>query len=182
MHFLLVEVNFNSFQFIQIFYYAIAIIGFFVQEIIVDQLREYMFASLVIPLGIIVFAMYWGLLLLNNDLVFPVPKEEYIKFPLWYDFIMHINVAILPFVDMLLSTHAYPNRILCIITLLGVLAAYLSFLLVIHRQTGKWVYGILDKCGAFQRTLLFGGVGAITVVFLLFGEMCNRMIGEMKKS
>lgn len=161
-------------------YYTSAIANFFIESSAIGFFVDLFFASLVVPLGLLVFGLFWSLKFLDSDMIYPVPKENYIKFPLWYDIVLHINVAILPFIDMLLAKHEYPDQLYCIILLLVMLTCYLIYLLIINRFTGKWVYGILEKCDAVGRFILFGVVGAVAIMFYFFGEMCNDFAKKMK--
>lgn len=162
------------------FYYTSAIANYFIESSAVGIFVDLFLASLVVPLGLLVFGRFWSLKFLDSDMIYPVPKEGYIKFPLWYDVVLHTNVAILPFIDMMLSKHEYLNRLNSIILLLAMLMCYLIYLLIINQITGKWVYGILEKCDSVRRFILFGVVGALAIVFYFFGEMCNDVATKIK--
>lgn len=163
----------NSFQITHMIYYGITVVNYFTQSKALRKFSDSLFATLVIPLGLLVFAMYWGFSYLGNDFVFPVPKGEKYRYPRWLNFVLHTNVAVSPFLDMLVTKHSYPNRWKSIIILLGVLVCYLSVILLVKYKTDKWIYGILGKCDHVQRTILIGFVGVVGVLFYLFGELCN---------
>lgn len=153
--------------------------NYFIESSAVAIYVDLIFASLVVPLGMLVFGLFWGLKLFS-DVICPVPKEGYIKYPLWFDILIHTNVALLPFVDMLISNHKYPNQIFGIALLLAILTCYLIFLLIIHRICDQWVYGIIGEIKGIKKVFFFGALGVVVVVFYLFGEMCNEAATKMK--
>lgn len=166
----------NYFQITHIVYYSVVVINYFTQSKTIRKLSDFMFASLVIPLGLLVAAMYWALNCFGNDLVFPVPRGFNQRFPRWLNFVLHTNVAIAPMLDMMISKHKYPNRYLCIAALLGFLVNYLGVMILVKYKTGMWLYGILNKCDTVQRTLVIGGFGVFGVLFFLLGEVCNKKV------
>lgn len=151
-------------------------INSFTQSKAIRKFSDFLFASLVTPLGLLVFAMYWALSCFGNDLVFPVARDISQRFPRWLNFVLHTNVALAPMVDMMISKHRYPNRYSGIAVLLAVLVNYLGVLILVKFKTNHWVYGILGKCDDIQRTFVIGGCGVIAIFFFLFGEMCNKTV------
>lgn len=129
------------------------------------------------PLGLLVFAMYYGLHSMGDDLVFPVPKGFKKNDPAWLDFVHHVNVAILPLVDVVVSKHKFPGRLTRIVSLLGLLACYLAVILLVNYKTGKWVYGILlGECNLIQRIALIAGCGVAGIFSCVLCEFCNSFL------
>lgn len=164
------------FQLTHILYYTITVINHFTRSQTIRKFTDFLFSSLVMPLGLLVFAMYYGLHSMGDDLVFPVPKGFKKNDPAWLDFVHHVNVAVLPLIDVVVSKHKFPGRLMRIVSLLGLLACYLAVILLVNYKTGKWVYGILGKCNLIQRISLIAGCGVAGIFSCVLCEFCNSFL------
>lgn len=157
----------------QVVYYAIALVNDFVRSPNTITLRDYVLASLALPLALKTSLLYWSLRAIDRELVFPKSLDAF--YPQWLDLMFHANISIFILVEAIfISNIKYPSRKSGIAGLMIFLLGYLIWLHVIKFNTGKWVYGILDSLDLSFRILFFLGSGLITIGLYFIGESINK--------
>lgn len=159
---------------VQIIYYAIALINDFVPANGLKELRNYIFASLAVPLAFETTLMYWGLVSIDRELAFPKALDAF--FPLWLDIGLHTNITIFIVLELILEKHDYPRRSAAMRGLIVFMLSYLVWIYYVFINTGKWVYGVIEIFSAPQRILFFVICGVVTLVLYLIGESMNKFV------
>lgn len=72
-------------------YYAIASINDFVPALGAKKLRDFIIASLAVPLALETTLNYWVMKTIDRELVFPKALDEF--FPLWLDIVRRLILA-----------------------------------------------------------------------------------------
>lgn len=162
-------------------YYAIALINDFVRSTGTTGIRDYMLASLALPLALKTSLLYWSLRLVDRELVFPESFDAF--YPVWLDIMLHANISIFILVEVIfISNIKYPARKIALSGLMTFLLGYLIWLHIIKFNTGMWVYGILDSLNLSLRILFFLGSGLITVGLYFVGEAINKFTVDKKRN
>lgn len=160
-------------------YYAIALASDFTTSSRLKKFRNGFFASLAWPLALETSFMYWAMRSIDRELVFPKALDKF--FPLWLDVLLHTNVTIFVFLEMIINDIKYPQRSVSIRGLLVFLLGYLGWLYVIKSNTGKWVYGILGVLSGPQRIGFFIAAGLVSVGLYFIGEFMNKCCSGSEK-
>lgn len=161
-------------------YYAIALVFDFVPAVRLGQLKDFIFASLALPLALLTSLSYWSLRMVDRELAFPKALDEF--FPVWLDYALHTNVSVLIISDAVFSRHQYPKRSVAVRSLTTFLLCYLIWLYVIFLNTGKWVYGVIGVLSAPQRVFFFFLSGLVAVGLYFLGEIINKCCNSGSKN
>lgn len=155
-------------------YFTVALINDFVSSRGSKQLRDYVIASLALPLALETSLMYWSLRSIDRELVFPKALDAF--FPQWLDLMLHTNVTVFILIEAIyVSSIKYPSRKSAIRGLTLFLLGYLIWLYVIKLNTGKWVYSILDFLSGPQRIGFFAASGLVSIALYFVGEFINKI-------
>lgn len=154
------------------FYYVIALLNDLISSKRVKELRDYIFGSLALPLALETSLMYWSMMAIDRELVFPKALDEF--FPQWLDIILHTNVSVFILLEMIVDSHQYPRRRASIRILALFMLSYLFWIYVIFINTGKWVYGVIGILSAPQRIIFFLICGLVTLILYFIGELLNK--------
>lgn len=155
-------------------YYAITLATDFAPFDGLKKLRNYVFAAFALPLALETSFMYWAMVTIDRELVFPKALDEF--FPRWLDIMLHTNVTVFAFVELFIMKHQYPRRKSALRGLTLFLFGYLIWLYVIKGNTGKWVYGIMEVLSGPQRILFFLAGGLVSVGLYFIGEFSNKLV------
>ncbi|XP_060522518.1 androgen-induced gene 1 protein-like [Cylas formicarius] len=135
------------------------------------QLRELVLSSLVVPVSLFVGVTFWGLYIINRELVFPAAIDPY--FPVWLNHMVHTNVVIFSMTELLTSYQEYPPRskgirICQIFTL-----TYILWSCILQYYTGYWVYPILQVLNwPLRIAFFFTNVLTMSLLYII-GEKIN---------
>lgn len=166
--------KFNYFQYIQVAYFLVALLHDVVPTAPIKKARDILFASLTIPFAFKTTLMYWGLSIIDTELVFPAALRPH--FPQWLDFFLHTSISIFPIIEIFLSRHKYSYRWISIKILLTGLISYGVWVHVVYFKTGFWVYDIFAELDDIQRTIFFLASGIIGIGLYFAGELLNFVI------
>lgn len=165
---------------VQVAYYGIALVSDFASAKGLRKLRDYVYATLALPLAFETSLMFWAMTTIDRELVFPKALDEF--FPRWLDFVLHTNVSIFILLDLLMVKHIYPRRSSAIRGLTLFMLGYLIWLYVIFMNTGRWVYGIIAIFSAPQRIVFFAISGLVTLVLYMIGETLSKLFAGSEKT
>ncbi|KAF5291435.1 hypothetical protein FQR65_LT01746 [Abscondita terminalis] len=147
----------------------------------IRKLRDVMLASLAFPISMFVGITFWGIYIVDRELVFPKALDAF--FPTWLNHVMHTNIMIFILLQMYLSYHDYPSRKTCASILFVFLICYLIWLHIIRSYSGVWVYPILEVLNFPMRLFFFVILLGLSAGLYLVGEKLNKLFwrGEMQK-
>jgi hypothetical protein len=157
-----------------VIYYATAFVFDVSSSIGAKRLRDFLFASLALPLAFKTSLMFWAMVSIDRELVFPKALDEF--FPAWLDWMLHTNVSIFIIIDIIVCRHQYPKRSSSIRGLSVFMLSYLVLIYAVKINTGKWVYGIIGVLSAPQRIVFFGICGLVALGLYFLGEILNKIL------
>jgi len=136
-------------------------------------LTDQLYHALVFPMGINVFASFWGIFLVDRELI--VPKRMEGHFPDWLNHTLHSVILLTLLLEGMLVYHRLPPRRKSISLLYTVYFTYVAWTLYIALVQGFWVYPFQAVWTWPQR---IAGVLAWAVGFFLFymlGEVLHKI-------
>lgn len=99
-----------------------------------------------------------------------------VSFCSWLNHVMHTNILIFVFLEMILSFRQYPVRKSGVTGLTLFMIGYLIWIHIIKHMSGRWVYPILEVLNLPMRIVFLVFNGAFGVSFYFVGEFLNNKI------
>lgn len=156
-----------------IYFNMAAVTGFFEllkkrKSEIFSSICDFTFACFVLPIGLTVSILFWGLYAADP---YSCQTPEEAKFiPDWLNHYMHSFPFVTAMFELWLIEHKYPPRTKGLLSVLAFGVAYISWVLWIAFSSDIWVYPFLENMswpfiGAFFACALF-----FSTLLYLFGE------------
>lgn len=164
---------------LQCIYYLIAILHDLLRLRRLRQLRDYLLASLVLPLALTVSLTFWTLCVIDGESIFPSFIQ--VIYPEWLNWTMHCGVSIYPFLDLYISAHQYPKRSHGLSALTTALLLYLIWMYYVVYSTGKWIYPFLGALLPVTRICFFAVVIVAAFGYYLVGERINYALWKSSR-
>ncbi|XP_053695930.1 androgen-induced gene 1 protein-like [Sabethes cyaneus] len=136
------------------------------------KIKDYLFAAFLFPGAMLVTITFWGIMLVDRELILPKVLEPI--FPDWLNHALHTNIVLFMLLELYSSFRQYPSRKSGLTGLLTFGIGYLTWVHVIHQQSGVWVYGIIEVLSMPLRIAFFAGVIGLSIGLYLFGELFNN--------
>lgn len=140
----------------------------------IQKLRDYVFGSLVFPLGMFVATTFWTLWAINRELVFPVALDAF--FPGWLNHIMHTSIVPLDFFELIFIPKTFPKRSLAMSGLSVLMLGYLAWVFIIAFKTDFWVYPVLAVLHWGYRLLFIAGLMVLASFMYFSGEKLHYAV------
>ncbi|CAG9763116.1 unnamed protein product [Ceutorhynchus assimilis] len=147
---------------------------------LIRHFKDALLPILAFPLSMFVGLTFWGLYALDRELIFPKVLDQY--FPAWLNQLMHTNIMIFSFLELLISYRKYPSRKTGLTILLAFMLIYLTWIHYVHSYTNKWVYPILEVMNFPMRIGFFIVMALFIVAMYIMGETINRFWWERKST
>jgi hypothetical protein len=135
---------------------------------------DFLYAVVIIPMGLGVVALFWGIYAVDRELVHPKRLDAIV--PSWLNHVMHTAPVPFILVDTLLMCHRYPSRGKGMLTVVTVALLYVCVLLLTKHFDDVWMYPVLEVLNVWQRGLLFSGATAFMVLLYLLGDGLNSIV------
>ncbi|XP_050309181.1 androgen-dependent TFPI-regulating protein-like [Anthonomus grandis grandis] len=145
---------------------------------LIRKVKDIVFSSLAFPLSMFVGLSFWGLYLIDRELIFPTILDKY--FPSWLNHLMHTNIMIFSLLEMLVSYRKYPSRKIGLTITVSFMLVYLGWIHYINSRTNKWVYPILNVLPLPARICFFILNFVVIVFCYILGEKINLTWWERK--
>ena len=142
------------------------------QPVIVG-LRNTIFNSLALPIGVFVSISFWSLYAIDRELIFPVGIEKW--YPIWLNHTTHTIILPIVLIENYLVDHNRRNQKNGLTLLLAVIVTYGAWVLYLGIVTNHWVYPVLEVIGWPQRVAFIVGNLIIMNVFYLLGGLLYDM-------
>lgn len=139
-----------------------------------------MLAGLVYPVGTFVVMTFWGIYVVDRELVYPRRLDGII--PQWLNHVMHTTVLPFLLIEKYLVYHEYPSRRKGIMVLLAFAMFYLTWILWVAYIADIWVYPILEVMKTHQRVIFISVLLAFFVSIYILGESVNNILWKREKS
>ncbi|XP_072944860.1 androgen-induced gene 1 protein-like [Epargyreus clarus] len=140
----------------------------------IRRIKDILFTALAFPLAMFVGITFWGIYAVDRELILPKMMDEY--FPLWLNHVMHSNIVLFTFMELVTSFRMYPQRKVGLSILGTFMLSYVVWVHYIYFRTGSWVYPILTVLNWPLRVVFY--LFSLGFVFALYflGESLNRTI------
>ncbi|CAD1471835.1 unnamed protein product [Heterotrigona itama] len=122
----------------------------------IRKLKDHIHSILGFPIAMFVGIIFWALMFVDRELVFPKALDSY--FPWWLNHLMHTMIMVSTFIEMILSPRKYPSRSVHII----------------FYKSGIWVYPVLEVLSLPLRIVFFTVLLSITLILYMIGEAVDN--------
>ncbi|XP_078585888.1 androgen-induced gene 1 protein-like isoform X1 [Branchiostoma floridae x Branchiostoma japonicum] len=137
------------------------------------KIQDYVLASVLFPMSMIVTVVFWGIYAVDRDMIFPPSMDKII--PPWINHVWHTTVVPVLLLEMYLVHHRQPSRRAGLTGAVTVGIIYLIWVLIVAHVGGFWVYPFMAAMNNFQFFLFCCFTAVIGCCFYLLGEFCNKM-------
>ncbi|CAH1247420.1 AIG1 [Branchiostoma lanceolatum] len=137
------------------------------------KVQDYVLASVLFPMSMIVTVVFWGMYAVDRELIFPAALDKII--PPWINHVWHTTVVPVLLLEMYLVHHRHPSRRAGLTGAVTVGIVYLIWVLIVAQVGGFWVYPFMAAMSNFQFFLFCCLVAVIGCSFYLLGEFCNKI-------
>lgn len=145
-----------------------------------QKLRDWLFTSLVFPMGVFVSFIFWALYAFDRELIFPASLDEW--FPSWLNHIMHTLPVIGTILEMYMVYHFYLKGWKLYVPILVAYFLYLSWICYIAYAGGIWVYPVFEVLDFTGRTLFLAALLLPNLLFVFLGQkLHHRVWGSPKE-
>ncbi|KAH8270137.1 hypothetical protein KR018_004415 [Drosophila ironensis] len=158
---------------LQFTYYALALFNDLTRDHTLRQMRDFIFASFVVPLAMTVSLTFWTLYSIDREAIYPGILD--LVYPKWLNHAMHTFVVAYALLDLYVTPHKYPIRSRGFAGLGTFMAVYLVWMHFVWLRTGIWVYPFLGALGPSLRLLFFALVIFLGFIYYLLGEQLNGL-------
>ncbi|XP_057366816.1 androgen-induced gene 1 protein-like [Daphnia carinata] len=139
-----------------------------------QSVRDFLFGSLVFPLGMFVATTFWILWAFDRELVFPVALDAF--FPGWLNHVMHTTVVPLDFIELFFIPKTFPERSHALAGLSILMLGYLAWVFFIAFKTDFWVYPVLAVLHWGYRLLFIAGLMVLASLMYICGEKLHYYV------
>lgn len=141
---------------------------------LIRKSKDFLHASLGYPVSMFVAVVFWGLMFIDRELVFPKVLDPY--FPWWLNHLMHTMILISTMIEMVLAPRQYPRRLAGLSTVVIFDFMYLIWVHVIHYKSGVWVYPLLPLMSVPVRILFLSSMMVFSAILYITGEAINNFV------
>lgn len=142
---------------------------------------DLLFSVIVFPLGLFVVVIFWGLWIVDRELIYPSVLDEII--PQWMNHAWHTFVLPFIVIENFIVFHQYPRPKSGILALASLAGVYEIWLLWVKHHAGHWTYPFFEVLSTPQIIGFFVICNIIMISFYLLGEAITGIIwGKKRKS
>ncbi|XP_045118476.1 androgen-induced gene 1 protein-like isoform X2 [Portunus trituberculatus] len=145
-----------------------------------QKLRDFVLTTLVVPLGVFIPLIFWGLYAVDRDLIFPVSMDAW--FPSWLNHLMHTLPLIASLLEVVFVNHVYPRGRILYIPIIVASALYVSWLCFIAYYGGFWVYPVFEVLDFKSRAVFMACLVPPNLFFVFLGQKLHTAIWGSGKS
>ncbi|CAH3170401.1 unnamed protein product [Porites lobata] len=138
------------------------------------RVRDLVFASLAFPISVFVATTFWGIYMIDRELIFPKALDKVI--PSWINHVLHTWCAVLIIIEGAFIKHKYPKNRLGLGLLTFASVAYLLWITWIAYVAEFWVYPFLRAMPNNGRVVFFTLSFCIIVFFYFLGKWKTMFI------
>ncbi|KAG8272468.1 hypothetical protein J6590_040623 [Homalodisca vitripennis] len=136
-------------------------------------IRHYLLTSLVLPLTLYIFAVFWTFFLYDREAIYPELFDRFI--PPWLNHAMHSFPVPIVIVHLIICPNHNPSRKSALVglTLLFVVYGVIFWQSVMR---GNWVYLLFNHLNPSQRMLLLSVSYPLNIFFLILSRWLNSLV------
>ncbi|XP_050692961.1 androgen-induced gene 1 protein-like isoform X2 [Eriocheir sinensis] len=133
-----------------------------------QKLRDVLLPTVVLPLGVFVPLIFWGLYAVDRELIFPVSMDAW--FPGWLNHLMHTLPFFASIIEIIVTNHVYPKGGMLYFPIVVASALYIFWLCFIAHHTGFWVYPVFEVLDFKSRALFMASLVPPNLLFVFLGQ------------
>lgn len=157
--------------------YSLCLTSHFVPKL--RRPKDYFFTTFAFPVGFLVVSSFWSIwYVVGREYIFPAALEAY--YPPWLNHITHTIIAPINLAELILVKHQYTSDRKQIIPLVGYVCSYISYLLYIRFQTGRFVYPFLNHMDAIPVGAFITGTAVSVVIIFKGAKILHNAIHGIK--
>jgi len=138
-----------------------------------QRLLDNFYASVVFPLALLVFGVFWGLYALDRELILPKALDPYL--PTWLNHLMHTVIVPFALVETISVKHFYPARSSGIKVTAFFSLLYSLWTLVVYFVGNIWTYPFLGVLTWPGRIAFAAATIVVLAILYLVGEAFNKV-------
>ncbi|XP_071530640.1 androgen-induced gene 1 protein-like [Panulirus ornatus] len=138
------------------------------QQSVLQKLRDWLFTSLVFPMGVFVSFIFWVLYAVDRELIFPASLDKW--FPSWLNHIMHTLPAVGAFLELYMVCHNYQKGWNLYVPIIVAYFLYLSWICFIAYAANFWVYPVFEVLDFTGRTLFLAALLLPNLIIVFMGQ------------
>ncbi|XP_078382152.1 androgen-induced gene 1 protein-like isoform X1 [Oculina patagonica] len=143
------------------------------------KLRDTVFSALAFPLGVFVAATFWGIYMIDRELIFPSVLDKII--PPWLNHLLHTWCAVFMIVEGAFIRHKYPKNRVGLGLLALFAATYLIWIMWVAYAAEFWVYPFLRIMSNPARAAFFVVCACILAFFYFLGKWMTLSIWRVEE-
>lgn len=148
---------------------------------LLQKIRDFVLTTLVVPLGVFIPLIFWGLYAVDRELIFPVSMDAW--FPAWLNHLMHTLPIIATLLEVVFVNHVYPRGRVLYVPIIIAAALYVSWLCFIAYHGGFWVYPVFEVLDFKSRAVFMACLIPPNLFFVFLGQKLHTAIwGNTGKS
>ncbi|KAG8190513.1 hypothetical protein JTE90_006680 [Oedothorax gibbosus] len=137
------------------------------------KIRDKLFGGIVLPYGVFVVFMFWGLYSFDRELIFPKAMDA--MFPPWLNHVSHTVILPALIIETYILKHRHPQRKEGFLYALAFGMAYFVWTLYLGLKMDIWVYPVLQIMSWSQRVpFLILSIAGILFIYII-GERINAL-------
>lgn len=139
-----------------------------------QKLRDVLLPTVVLPLGVFVPLIFWGLYAVDRELIFPVSMDAW--FPGWLNHLMHTLPFFASIIEIIVTNHVYPKGGMLYFPIVVASALYIFWLCFIAHHTGFWVYPVFEVLDFKSRALFMASLVPPNLLFVFLGQKLHLAV------
>lgn len=141
---------------------------------LIRKFKDFLHASLGFPVAMFVSLVFWSLMFIDRELVFPKVLDAH--FPWWLNHLLHTMVLISTLMEMVMAPRQYPRRLTSLSAIVILDIIYSIWMHVVHHKTGIWVYPLLSLMSVPVRLIFLVSMTVFTAILYFVGEAINNLV------
>ncbi|XP_068217198.1 androgen-induced gene 1 protein-like isoform X2 [Palaemon carinicauda] len=139
-----------------------------------QKYRDWLFTTLVFPMGLFVSLIFWSLYAIDRELIFPAELDLW--FPAWLNHVMHTLPAIGVLIEVFMVCHVYETGVKRFKPIVAAYFMYLTWICYIAYFGGIWVYPVFEVFDMTGRTIFFAALLFPNLFFVLLGQKIHTTV------
>ncbi|XP_031844584.1 androgen-induced gene 1 protein isoform X1 [Nomia melanderi] len=140
----------------------------------IRKLKDFVHASFSFPGAMLVGIVFWTLMFIDRELIFPKALDAY--FPWWLNHLMHTMIVVSILVETILAPRKYPKRLHGVLATTGVEILYTIWMHIIYYKSNAWVYPVMDVMSFPVRMVFIAALLTFGAIVYIAGEALDNFV------
>ncbi|KAG0710304.1 Androgen-induced 1 protein [Chionoecetes opilio] len=139
-----------------------------------QKVRDGVVATVVVPLGVFVPLVFWGLYAVDRNLIFPASMDAW--FPTWLNHLMHTLPLFAALLEIVTVNHVYPRGRNLYFPIVVISAIYVAWICFIAYHAGMWVYPVFEVLDFKSRAAFMACLIPPNLLFVFLGQKLHMTV------